>query len=57
MNTYEIVAKGIGFEVVETLPDGSVGQTVAGFLTQAAAQEWMNTYLRLLASPPPTNMP
>jgi hypothetical protein len=59
MSTYHIVPEGVGFQVVETPPDGSEGKTIIGFVTEAAAREWLAELLRIAADPepPPNNDP
>jgi hypothetical protein len=52
MSTYHIAPEGVGFQVVETLPDGSEGKVIVGFLTEAAAREWIAEVLRLPDSSP-----
>jgi hypothetical protein len=46
MNTYLIGPSGNGFQIIETYPDGR-HSFIGGFSTEAAAQAWLDNYLRM----------
>ncbi|MGD0432217.1 MAG: hypothetical protein ABSA58_14105 [Acetobacteraceae bacterium] len=46
MNTYLITPEGDGFQIIETYPDGR-RSFIGGFSTEAAAQAWLDNYLRM----------
>jgi hypothetical protein len=48
VSPYRIAPAGASFEVVENLPDGRHA-SVGGFLTMIDAQEWLDSFLLLLA--------
>jgi hypothetical protein len=48
MSPYRIAPAGTSFEVVENLPDGRRA-SVGGFPTVSDAQEWLDSFLLLLA--------
>jgi hypothetical protein len=53
MSIYHVIPDGVGFQVVETLPDGSEGNKIS-FLTEEAAQRWLAELLgrRVTQEPP-----
>ena len=46
VNTYRIILAGDGFQIIETYPDGRRSY-IGGFSTEAAAQAWLENYLRM----------
>ena len=47
MDHYHIAASGVGFQVVETTPDGH-HRTMDGFPTEADARGWLEHLFQLL---------
>jgi len=54
MNTYHVVQAGVGFEIVQTLPNGRISKALIGFVTETGAREWLQAYLRFLVRPDST---
>jgi hypothetical protein len=48
MKTFRIVVAVSGFQVVESDLEGIPEKTIAGFVTEAAAQEWLAHYKRMI---------
>jgi hypothetical protein len=46
MNSYRIIPEENGFQIEETFPDGRRG-FIGGFSTEAEAQAWLDSYLRM----------
>ena len=51
MNAYSVVKGGIGFQVIESRPNGGEPRVLAAFVTQAAAIEWLGTLLGMPLPP------
>ena len=51
MNTYQVVPCGVGFEVVAAPSGNSPGTVIIAFVTEAGANEWLRTCLRVPVAP------